>query len=1346
MTEQTLPNGLPPQFGSKQNVMPSPVSFNGVDSSHSSRTSSPANRLQQIPASQLPPSRSTIPASQLPPSVSSHGANINQLVQNYAHLSVSQVTPVSSPKVQPFTTSTPVLNPVKSDRIPDHHKSEQSSDLTKNFHQNRGFSPIISTNMESQTIQNTFTHSAHSRFTNVPLNPNNNDQIKSDGNQFQNVPLGNEIKNSNIGMQGESNNSTQSKPTGSLNLLLNNQRSNNQVNTQFDKSSNLTQQDRLRISTQGQMDTQNYSSASGFFQQTNQSMHSNNNTSSSAQPKMQQSASQPLLETHEFKDVPLSGSSNQNNNQQLPHATQQQPPSKSLSNFGSTPNLYHSTGGGQSFNHSSMKIPYSSGNPQTNMPAGTNQNLFMFNNQQNPMATPSGVHNIPTDTKVQNVQIPSSVQQNIQRPLLQNTQPMQQQTGSGIPSKAMPPNKSQQTTPYFPQQQYMSGPQQNPVLPQQPGFPPHNSSNNQSNITNTMATTVQSNIPPPAVNTTQSFKANLHANRYPTMQQYPNSPKTQFQNLPPSSVQQQNYQQNQNVYDYQRSNLQQTPTQRQPLTNYNQNDNLHGNYQQQTYNPAGGVVHAGFSKLWGQENYDLLQCPNVLPPFKIEPPKIALGQEFLDAANCSPDIFRCTMTKIPETNTLLQKSRLPLGILIHPFKDLDHLPVIQCSTIVRCRACRTYINPFVFFVDMKRWKCNLCYRVNELPEEFQFDPVSKTYGDPSRRPEIKSSTIEYIAPSEYMLRPPQPAVYLFLLDVSHAAIESEYLHVFCNVLTSCLSNLPGDARTQVGFIAFNSALHFYSLADGLSQPHEMTVLDIDDIFLPCPDNLIVNLHERKELISDLLAQLPTRFNNSYDRGSALGAALQAAHKMIASTGGRITVFQASLPSIGPGALTVREDPSQRAGAEVHHLNPANDFYKRLALECSGQQIAVDLFIVNSQYCDLATISGISRFSGGCIHHFPLFKASRTPQATSLERTLKRYLTRKIGFEAVMRIRCTRGLSIHTFHGNFFVRSTDLLSLPNVNPEAGFGMQVSIDESLSDLHTVCFQAALLYTSSKGERRIRVHTLCVPIASTLPDVMASADQQCIVGLLAKMAVDRSMQSSLADAREAFINVAIDILSSYKLSLNLGSGPSGLLAPNCMKLLPLYISALLKHIAFRTGTSTRLDDRVKAMCDMKSLPLYFLIQKIYPDLYPVHNLEDQNTTLNVDGEAIPQPPHLQLSARSLDSKGAFLMDMGEHMVLLVGQNVSHTFLNEALGVPDYNSITEEMFDLPNLDTPHNQRLNNFINYLNDEKPFMATLQIVRENSPNRNVFIEHLIEDRIETALSYHEFLQHLKTQVK
>ena len=53
-----------------------------------------------------------------------------------------------------------------------------------------------------------------------------------------------------------------------------------------------------------------------------------------------------------------------------------------------------------------------------------------------------------------------------------------------------------------------------------------------------------------------------------------------------------------------------------------------------------------------------------------------------------------------------------------------------------------------------------------------------------------------------------------------------------------------------------------------------------DAFLPRPDNLLVNLKECKELVRDLLAQMPHRFEDTHDPGSALGAALQVAYKLM----------------------------------------------------------------------------------------------------------------------------------------------------------------------------------------------------------------------------------------------------------------------------------------------------------------------------------------------------------------------------------------------------------------------------------------------------------------------------------
>lgn len=249
------------------------------------------------------------------------------------------------------------------------------------------------------------------------------------------------------------------------------------------------------------------------------------------------------------------------------------------------------------------------------------------------------------------------------------------------------------------------------------------------------------------------------------------------------------------------------------------------------------------------------------------------------------------------------------------------------------------------------------------------------------------------------------------------------------------------------------------------------------------------------------------------------------------------------------------------------------------------------------------------------------------QVELFKKTLERYIMRKIGFESVMRVRCTRGLAIHTFHGNFFVRSTDLLSLPNVNPDAGFGMQISYEENLTDTKNVCFQAALLYTSSKGERRIRVHTLCLPVTASLSDVMHSADCQAVIGLISKMAVDRSLQSSITDARDAFINASIDVFNAFRIAQNLPTGNQGqLIVPQNLALLPLYMMALLKHIAFRTGTSTRLDDRVFAMCEFKTLPLDQLIKNIYPDFYI---LDELFTNSGSDNAKKYEPPLLQLSA---------------------------------------------------------------------------------------------------------------------
>lgn len=60
-------------------------------------------------------------------------------------------------------------------------------------------------------------------------------------------------------------------------------------------------------------------------------------------------------------------------------------------------------------------------------------------------------------------------------------------------------------------------------------------------------------------------------------------------------------------------------------------------------------------------------------------------------------------------------------------------------------------------------------------------------------------------------------------------------HYFVNSVTEhfefqvaiFVTRLPGDSRTRIGFMTFDSTIHFYNLQEGLSQPQMLIVSDID---------------------------------------------------------------------------------------------------------------------------------------------------------------------------------------------------------------------------------------------------------------------------------------------------------------------------------------------------------------------------------------------------------------------------------------------------------------------------------------------------------------------------------------
>jgi protein transport protein SEC24 len=80
--------------------------------------------------------------------------------------------------------------------------------------------------------------------------------------------------------------------------------------------------------------------------------------------------------------------------------------------------------------------------------------------------------------------------------------------------------------------------------------------------------------------------------------------------------------------------------------------------------------------------------------------------------------------------------------------------------------------------------CFLC----AVPSEYyaQLDATGKRV-DLNQRPELTKGTVEFVAPAEYMVRPPMPPVYFFLIDVSISAVRSGMIEVSTSLLAQCIA-------------------------------------------------------------------------------------------------------------------------------------------------------------------------------------------------------------------------------------------------------------------------------------------------------------------------------------------------------------------------------------------------------------------------------------------------------------------------------------------------------------------------------------------------------------------------------
>ncbi|TQV98292.1 hypothetical protein V2A60_007953 [Cordyceps javanica] len=763
---------------------------------------------------------------------------------------------------------------------------------------------------------------------------------------------------------------------------------------------------------------------------------------------------------------------------------------------------------------------------------------------------------------------------------------------------------------------------------------------------------------------------------------------------------------------------------------------------------------------------DLLSQPFNVAEVDLAPPPINLPPNSSvtrsETANCPPKYIRSTLNAVPTTSSLLKKSKLPLSLVIQPYGSLhddeDNVPVVQDQVISRCRRCRTYINPYVTFMDHgHRWRCNMCNLTNDVPQAFDWDSAAQKTVDRWQRPELNHAVVEFVAPQEYMVRPPQPLVYLFLFDVSYAAISSGLLATSARTILDSLNRIPNaDRRTRIGFMAVDSSLHYFSIPkdeDENAETNMLVVSDLEEPFLPVPHDLLVPLSESRQSVEKFLQKLPEMFQNNQSNGSCMGPALRAGHKLISSLGGKIVVLTASLPNVGAGKLEMREDKKVLGTSkEGALLQTGNSFYKSFAVECSKNQVSVDMFLFSSQYQDVASLSNLPRYTGGQTWFYPGWHASRPEDALKFASEFSDYLSSEIGLEAVLRVRATTGLRMNTFYGNFFNRSSDLCSFPAFPRDQCYVVEVAIDENLTK-NVICFQAAILHTTCNGERRIRVMTVALPTTTNLSDVYASADQCAITAYFTHKAVERVLSSGLDAARDAIQAKVTELLQTFRKELAGGSMGGGLQFPANLRGLPILFLGLMKNVGLRKSAQIPTDIRSAALCLLSTLPVPLLMRYIYPRMYSLHDMPD--TAGLTDGETgqIVLPPPQNLSSERLAPHGLYLIDDGQTQFLWLGRDAVPQLVVDVFGVDDRTNVHVGKGRVPELDGDFNERVRAVIQKSRDHRALgvgsitVPHLYVVREDGePSLKLWAQTLlVEDRADQSVSAAQWLGILREKV-
>ncbi|KAJ5078508.1 sec24-related protein [Anaeramoeba ignava] len=727
------------------------------------------------------------------------------------------------------------------------------------------------------------------------------------------------------------------------------------------------------------------------------------------------------------------------------------------------------------------------------------------------------------------------------------------------------------------------------------------------------------------------------------------------------------------------------------------------------------------------------------------PPSVLSDFVTKESFNSSPAFIRSTLYQVPLTNGLLKTTGIPFAITIeplalgHPQDDPINVVDFGEKGPIRCSRCGGYISPFAKFLKLGyEWQCPLCNMINNVPNEYFANvDANNVRSDINSRPELSRGSVEFIASPDYFLPNEKihPPSYIFVIEANKVTFELQLFHDIIQGIKNSLDQFPDSAR--VGLVTFGNYINFYDFSDD-SNVQMLVVSDVDDVFLPLPETKMCNLSESRDSFEALLDSLPKIVQPSTTQSCTIGSAIKAASLMLQKTGGKIISFNHTISSVGEGPLIYRHFQSIEKEREL--LLPQNEFYSQLGDWCLDHNISVDMIILRNNYVDLATITQLSRITGGDVYYYERFIHEKDGEY--LQSQISKIISKPTAFSTVMRLRTSPGISITKVYSSLKKTDPEVYAAA-ISTEQSISFILDHDQDLPQNSQVYLQFAMLYTTKEMQRRIRVYNLSLQVSSNLSEIMKSADQEMILNIFAKKAISELTIHPTRQIQDRIIQQCVNIISSYRQFCT-QSQYGKIILPERLANLPLYCLGLLKHKIFRIINPINLDHKIALMNYILSLPVHLTPLLFYPRLLSLHNLSEQMGKIHQPTQMILTPEGLKLSTDSLNSKGLFLLDDGLDIYIWAGIALEDQYLQDVFNIEQIEQIEPLKASLPLLKTELSQKINQIISQLKSRRVREPSLQIIRGGDPQEKEFMLHFVEDKIDHNFKYIDFMRFLTQQ--